>query len=261
MIIPRFLYFVSMHIGNSIKLAVLAVSTLSFSHCQKESESGQATAKVNIEIIHKAGNQNFALNTSYTNTAGESFTVSTYKYYISHLELSGGKKAIGETYFLVDESDPASKSFQAVVETGNFNSISFLLGVDSLHNVSGAQTGALDPLKGMFWTWNSGYIMAKMEGNSPVSTLPANFFEYHIGGFKGATNTVKRITLPFPQTIDLKKGENLTIQISGDILQWFTQPLDFSIAAKPSITTPGANAKMMADNYEDMFSLVSVTSN
>ena len=50
---------------------------------------------------------------------------------------------------------------------GNYNSLSFLLGVDSMHNVSGAQTGALDPANDMFWTWNSGYVMAKMEGASP----------------------------------------------------------------------------------------------
>jgi hypothetical protein len=38
----------------------------------------------------------------------------------------------------------------------NITAIKFLLGVDSLKNVSGIQTGALDPAKGMFWTWNTG---------------------------------------------------------------------------------------------------------
>ena len=51
---------------------------------------------------------------------------------------------------------------------GDYTELQFLLGVDSLHNVSGAQTDDLDPAKDMFWTWNSGYVMAKMEGNSPA---------------------------------------------------------------------------------------------
>jgi hypothetical protein len=51
--------------------------------------------------------------------------------------------------------------------------IRFLLGVDSARNVSGIQTGALDPARGMFWTWNSGYVMAKIEGSSPSAHVPA----------------------------------------------------------------------------------------
>ena len=37
------------------------------------------------------------------------------------------------------------------------------LGVDSLRNVTGVQTGALDPAMDMYWTWNTGYVMAKLE--------------------------------------------------------------------------------------------------
>ncbi len=75
----------------------------------------------------------------------------------------------------------------------------FLLGVDSLHNVSGAQTDALDPAKDMFWTWNTGYVMAKLEGNSPSSALVNNKYEFHVGGFSGKYNVLKKIlNLLFP---------------------------------------------------------------
>ena len=66
-----------------------------------------------------------------------------------------------------------------------------MIGVDSARNTSGAQLGALDPANSMFWSWNSGYIFVRMEGNSPQSTQPYNKLQFHIGGFKGATNCIK----------------------------------------------------------------------
>lgn len=98
------------------------------------------------------------------------------------------KKNIPElnSYHLINEEGTASKSFSFFVMPTQYNSLSFLIGVDSLKNVSGAQTGGLDPLNGMFWTWNTGYIMFKMEGNSPSSSVVNNKIEYHIGGFSGA---------------------------------------------------------------------------
>lgn len=78
-----------------------------------------------------------------------------------------------------------------------YDSITFLIGVDSLHNVSGAQTGALDPVNDMFWTWNSGYVMAKLEGNSSSSPQMNQKFEYHIGGYSGKHNVVKKLSFRF----------------------------------------------------------------
>jgi hypothetical protein len=57
----------------------------------------------------------------------------------------------------------------------------FLLGVDSLTNVSGAFGGDLDPTNGMYWTWQSGYINMKLEGRS--SAAPKGRFELHLGGY------------------------------------------------------------------------------
>ncbi|WP_316930094.1 MbnP family protein, partial [Hymenobacter sp. IS2118] len=39
------------------------------------------------------------------------------------------------------------------IPVGDYQSVSFTVGVDSARNVAGAQTGALDPNNGMFWTW------------------------------------------------------------------------------------------------------------
>jgi hypothetical protein len=64
-------------------------------------------------------------------------------------------------YFLVDFSDTTTTTLKLTILPYLYNRLSFVIGVDSARNVSGAQTGALDPANGMFWTWNTGYIMAK----------------------------------------------------------------------------------------------------
>jgi len=48
--------------------------------------------------------------------------------------------------------------------------------VDSLANVSGAMSNDLDATKGMYWSWQSGFINLKIEGKSAsCKTRKINF--------------------------------------------------------------------------------------
>src|ERR1700733_14455088 len=156
-------------------------------------EKNEGVLKITfINVVQKVP---MVLNSvNYVNPFGETYSINKFKYYISNIPLQSSSTSFSETesYHLINQNDPASLSFSFSMPSGNYNSLSFLLGVDSLHNVSGAQTGALAPANDMFWTWNSGYVMAKMEGASPASALN-NVFEFHIGGFSGANNVLKKI--------------------------------------------------------------------
>ena len=68
-------------------------------------------------------------------------------------------------YHLVNQAIDSSLSFTISLAANKYDSVGFLLGVDSAGNTSGAQTGALDPLNDMFWTWNTGYVMEKTGRN------------------------------------------------------------------------------------------------
>ena len=127
--------------------------------------------------------------------------------------------------------------------------------------MSGAQTGALDPANDMFWTWNSGYIMAKLEGQSSFSTLINNEIEYHIGGFKGTDNVVKRMVLPFSQSIEIKNDKTASILISADINKWFKHIHDLPIAMNPACVMPGNLATQYAANYSGMFTITQIENN
>ncbi len=207
-----------------------------------------------------------SFDSSYTNFWDEPFKVSAFKFYVSNFDLINTDSnriyhVNPDKYFLVDAADSTTWSVKLAAVPFRYNRISFLIGVDSIKNVSGAQTGALDPAKGMFWTWNSGYIMAKLEGNSPVSSLTNGKFEYHIGGFKDSTNVLRRPTLLFPygQYSEIVVGTKSIIKINADVKAWFYNPHDIMIKDNPSCTTPGSLARDVSENYSKMFTVTSIT--
>ena len=163
------------------------------------------------------------------------------------------------SYHLINEEDAGSKSFGLSVIPDKYETIYFLIGVDSLKNVSGAQTDALDPLHGMFWTWNTGYIMFKLEGTSPQSTMVNNKMEYHIGGFTGVNNVLRTVKLNFTESpIILTKQKIAEIIIQVDIDKIFNATNKLTIAQTPVCTIPGAMAASIADSYATAFKISKV---
>lgn len=216
-----------------------------------------AQKKVSLIFHHNAGNEALILGNTYTTPLGEKISVQKFRYYISNIsitDIKGKQTVLPVDYFLVDEADSLSKIIALSLPSADISSIQFLLGVDSIRNVSGIQTGALDPMKGMFWTWNSGYIMAKLEGTSESSTIGGHYFTYHIGGFKGENNTLKTISLSVPAT----KEPVQEIHITADINTWFRNKSDIKTAETPVCHMPGPLAKKIADNYSAMFSIKEV---
>ena len=108
-----------------------------------------------------------------------------------------GKK--GSKAWLLDLADSASLDQQMSRPVNN--RISLLFGIDSAIQVAGVGTGALDPLRGMYWTWQTGYVQWKMEGAIRVDGLESPL-ELHLGGFDGATKSQSMLSdyLIYPTT-------------------------------------------------------------
>jgi hypothetical protein len=217
--------------------------------------AGDTVAVTTIQFKHWAGNKELHLfEETYTNSFGEPFVVSKFKYYISHItvtDINNRETVLPNSYYLVNEEDSLSKSIQLPVAPA-FKSISFIVGVDSARNVGGVQTGSLDPVNAMFWTWNSGYVFAKLEGQSDASTAPAHSFSWHAGGFRQKENALRKITLPI--TIPLSPAQP-GIVINVNILKWFDAVHPLKIASTPVCHQPGVLAMQIADNYSAMFSI------
>jgi hypothetical protein len=223
--------------------------------CKKESSSETDLAPMKISFNLQAFGAPIDTTIQYTNNNGEKFKISTFKFYVSLIEAvnSSGNLRVAEkeSYHLVDLADPNSQQFTVSLKNGIYDKLNFIIGVDSVRNVSGAQTGALDPVNGMFWTWNTGYIFAKLEGKSPSSAAPFQMFTYHIGGFKTGENAIRTISLPAQFQI----GKTNELVINADVQRWFNGVNNISIASKATIMSPGGPALLMADNYATMFSV------
>jgi hypothetical protein len=238
--------------------------------CQKELHFDVEPQKDHNLVLHfkpvvQYDSNKLEFDQPYVNFFNQTFRVSNFQFYIHGIALintDSGRifQISADKYFLVDCKDSATARVQIAVLPFIYNRIAFILGVDSARNVSGAQTGALDPAHGMFWSWNSGYVMAKLEGTSPQSTGPGNRFEYHIGGFKEPDNVIKQVTLlfPFGQGIDLKPGKTTEITIAADVYDWFYNPHDIRLDVVQFIHSPGPLAAQVAENYSKMFTVVDI---
>jgi hypothetical protein len=208
-----------------------------------------------IHFLNVANGKVLKLNDTvsvYNNANGDDFKITTFKYYISNLSLimkNGGKVFIPDSYFLVDAADSSTLIQQITnIPEGKYTGIAFTIGVDSLRNFAGAQSGALDPAKGMFWTWNSGYIFVKLEGESTKSTAKKNRLTFHIGGAKDPENTIRTFTQKFPKTLRISDGKlpELELEANAGALFEGKTTVDF---AKLNFTMGGPNSVVIADNY------------
>jgi hypothetical protein len=250
------------HKKISIPLVVFFIAVICSSNKKQEADNTKA-GTVKITFINTVKAVPLVLDSvEYLNPFGEPYRVAKLKYYISHVIVNNVQHSFAEpnSYHLIDETNPASLSFSFATPVSIYHSISFIVGVDSIKNVSGAQTDALDPANGMFWTWNSGYVFFKLEGRSTASAIINNKIEYHIGGYTAANNALRLVTLQLPEDnfLHIDKEKSSEIIITADLDKLWRSTNDIEITSSPAITTPGTLSVKIADNYSKMFTLKNV---
>jgi hypothetical protein len=229
-------------------LSVAAVILLAVTSCKKESntppvpppvEQKPVTSELSLEFDNRIKDQDLHLGveTYTTEIYAEQFTVTTLKYFISNVTVTNTGDTVytvpqDSSYFLVDESNFNSTFAKMQVPVGDYKSLSFVLGVDSMRNTMdiSKRTGVLDPAtgaNGMYWDLNSGYIFFNVEGTSPSSPEVGNVFMYHIGGYGGSSsptiNNLKTITLDLQDRgiAEIREGNKSNIHIMVDISKVF----------------------------------------
>lgn len=173
------------------------------------------------------------LNDTFYVKEKESIVLETLRFYISGIQLLQNDSLVWqekESYHLYDLEEAKSIALQVPVAV-TYNRIRFYAGIDSLTNVSGAMGGELDPVRGMYWTWQSGYINFKAEGRSSTSTHPKKEFQLHLGGYESSNNALRQITLSTRSHAD--------IDVYFD-LQQFLQAAE--LAKRSHIMSPGPEA-------------------
>ncbi|MCM5528091.1 MbnP family protein [Parasegetibacter sp. NRK P23] len=239
--------------------------------CKKDDQEfdKNTLAPLSIEFDNIAGSMNLQLNSGeYTTASGEKFSVSTLQYFISNIRLENTDGSFytvpqDSSYFLINEADATTRSANIRVPEGNYRSLQFVLGVDSLRSTMdiSKRTGVLDPGagSGMYWGWNSGYIFFKMEGTSPAITSdPQQKFRYHIGGFGGYSSTtinnIKTISINLEAggVPMVRTGRNANIHLMVDVTKLFSGVSNISLAANPTVMF-NAFSTGVAANFSGMF--------
>jgi hypothetical protein len=243
--------------------------TILVASCDKmEVENPNATNDVVIEFDNRIGSADLVLGTSVlTNSSREKYTVSTLNYFISNLKLiteMGDMVSFPDQYFLVKESDSGSQMIELKnVPTGNYQHLSFYIGVDSLRSIAdaGLRTGVLDIASygsdNMYWSWNMGYIFFKIEGNSPVIDIKGiDKFEFHIGGFGGkegpTPNNIKNVGLNLPEMTKVSESTSPTVHIIFDVNKVMDGSSTIKLATSPIIHSPMVG-KTISANYSKGF--------
>lgn len=227
------------------KIGVLITIMLGFNNIAISQSTVQFKMMFNNQAFHK--------DSSYTNSAGETVEIHRFMFYTTRWKL------ITNTYDTIDLSNDhflinADKEQSMVLpfpQLANATKIIFNIGVDSILNTTGIQTGILDPALGMFWTWRTGYIMAKLHGVSPQAKTAGNRFSYEVGGFQSPYNSVRTIVLELPT--HREKSKPITIQTN--MANWFSGKHPIQIGTTPNCHNAGKLAMQLADNYATMFSI------
>ena len=180
-----------------------------------------------LSIIPTWNKNPLELQHVYLNQNNDSISFSTLKIYFSDFrfkdKISGRITSI-DTLIFYDLADSSTHSFFNDLNLSNYESVAFTLGLDSSKNVSGELENAYDPLLGMYWAWNTGYINLKIMGESSAVPTNSHEFEFHLGGYRSPFATAQTIQIDlndqyiyfdleklFSESINLTKNHHIML--------------------------------------------------
>ncbi|TAE86465.1 MAG: hypothetical protein EAY81_05510 [Bacteroidetes bacterium] len=205
----------------------------------------EQTGILSLSMNHKFNEEALELGKNYVTAQSDTVKFDKLRYYLTNISLQdvSGKWFNLGNYHLLDLDVPTKHKITLNnVPAGNYVKMSFLIGVDSVANFSGAQTGELDPSYGMYWTWATGYIFFRLNGryngNNPLS--------FDLGG----NNNLPKIE--FDLSTFKIKGNNLTVNTEFNLASIFHSPHDYKLTRENddmhSATYPGA--PLLKDNIK-----------
>jgi hypothetical protein len=247
-------------------ISCLILFALVIASCKKENSGYDPNFRggLKLDFDNVVGAGDLQLNTgTYTNAAGETFSVRALQYFISNISLLNTDGSVytvpqDSSYFLIEESSVVSSSPVLKIPEGEYKELRFIIGVDSLRSTRdlSERTGALTPTITTYFNENEGYIFFNMEGNSPQA--PDNRYQFHIGGYGGKTsstfNNIKQITLDLSAKgiSRIREGQQSIVEVKADIAKVFTGLQNISLAENNIILFEPFSVNV-ADNYALMF--------
>lgn len=198
-----------------------------------------------IQFKLKFNTTDVSKKTQYISAKGDTLSLEAFKCYISNVKLEFADKTFfkeNNSYHLLDLDSINSFKFELPYpKPKKISKITFNIGIDSTTNTSGIQTGVLDPMNGMYWAWQSGYINFKIEGKSSSCNTRNHKFQFHVGGYLYPNYAMR--------TIELNCKEDKII-IDIDLADFFNE---IDLSTDNSLMIPDKKALKLADNFKTTF--------
>ena len=224
----------------------LQIVSLFFFCFQMYSQGKKDSLAVNFHL--KFDKLPLELNKKYVSASKDTLTIETFRCYISNIQIQYDDNSIftqKDSYHLLDIDNP--NSFQIPItkkSNKTISKITFDVGIDSLTNTSGAMAGDLDPTRGMYWAWQSGYINMKIEGQSSSCKTRKNEFQFHLGGYLEPYYAMRQMKFNWD-----KKADN-DINIGIDLYRFLS---NLELKETNSIMFPGKEAMKLSNYCAKMF--------
>jgi hypothetical protein len=160
--------------------------------------------QLTVDVNLKSEGRKVELNTP-VHLTDYTFQLEQVRFYLSKFEFykKGQLAAIdtNEAYLVDFDIDSTRKLIFLAIQASEIDEIRFLFGIDSITNISGAMNGALDPMYGMYWSWQSGYINCKLEGTFLSPKQEA--FQLHLGGYAYPFSGAQQVVLKTNHSVNL----------------------------------------------------------
>ena len=233
--------------------------------CTADPAPPEGAVLIDLAVDARAGSEPFAMGKALTSAAGNSFTVSTLRFYLSHLRLVNEQGNVVPAVLaeadgtpleygvaLVDYTDPASETLHLLVPPGRYKSMTLSIGVPEHcddggllnHENAAEQNAPLDVDTDMYWGWDPGYVFLKIEGRTEAADGTKSFV-FHVGDDK------RYVTTTLPATFDVSGPA--VHRVALDINRFFITP-DGALAPDPTGATSsnkvhgGHEADVLANN-------------
>lgn len=225
-----------------------------FTSCKKDTENQDAQLRINFSHNVEGETLEFEI-IKYTNAAANTYGISTLKYFVSSFvftKTDGTKVTIDEVYY-IDATKTETITFEPtlLIPSGDYQSFSFIFGLDEEHNISGAFPNP--PESNMEWPlpMGGGYHYMKLEGKFDTISSVKNY-QAHTGRLM---ETPHFIDIAFPEFSFAVDGRDVAVNISMNINNWWVNPHVLNLNNISGIMGNETMQQQLQENGSDVFSL------
>jgi len=222
---------------KSIQLSIWAcVAILCFASCKDKTETPEpakttaTSGNVSVLFANEVDGQALELGKmQYTNAAGNMYQVDLLKYYVTNVILvksDNTELAVGN-FDLMNAADLSSCSVSAPnIPNATYTKIKFNIGIPLDRNHNGAQDGDLDPVMGMIWDWNTGYVFFKHEGKYKNTSNVEKPLAFHFATDRAFTS----VEVPLTNNL-VVNGADKKLYLKFNLNKLYTTPtnVDFNV--------------------------------